>query len=170
MDCKAQERVAVARDALDQLARGRFKARTRHWLVVNGVDLKKPLLGDSIQKASCEVCAKGALFVAWLDRHAEDDVSTAEFVEHSSSNEHQVSMTDSGEKRFLLPMLEKVFDRSQLDMMEAVFEQRVQWTEYSMLEPRERLAAILQNVIDNGGRFVPPLLLVGPPITFTVRL
>lgn len=164
-----KKRVMLARDVLRSLDQERIKAQTGHY--VNGfesdsdssraefneklsstgeadeIPLTIPMYGED-----CTVCAKGALFVAKVDRL--NGVTVGDFV----------SYADLDPSRFLLDY----FSRRQLDLIEAAFERdRMSLDPYDSdakaaiafgsgyVSHAQRMRAIMENVIENNGEFRP---------------
>ena len=111
-------------------------------------DLKEKLLSAPAQK--CRVCAIGALFIA-----------------HVLREDRCRFNTDFGKSEIVL-QLANVFSASQLNLIEAAFEcwhspmranpELVVATNFGLrhgTDPKDRLRAIMQNIVDNRGTFRP---------------
>jgi hypothetical protein len=148
---RKERRTAIARDVVAQLDAGRYLAKARAYFKVrHGVAEKFD--GDvqrigAARDVSCSVCALGA-----------GAVSRARLGD-------QVAV-DEGESLDAYEALRCAFSDVELYRMECAFEL---WTMYDdagrndepssfgarFQSPRQRLRAIWQNVIDNGGKFCP---------------
>lgn len=143
----AARRVAIARDVIVQIERGEIKAKAGDYVSTYGYDDD----GEMVDLPACEACAIGSMFMCGLfDRGTED-------VDHTSS-------------RFMVEKLSQAagFSEEQLRMMEAAFEgdQITGLLDYEVVNKcavfgrgtrsdKERLIAIMQNVVDNEGTFIP---------------
>ena len=143
----AEMRVLIAQDVIDRVNAGRIRP-------VIGYYLRKHTTVDSLLEArTCQVCAMGAMFVAHIARFdAVDDL--------------QVAAVERGGGSTICDTLGGYFSVTQLRMIEAAFELRSYWLgnddtirccEFGrqFKNKRDRLVAILQNVIDHGGKFKP---------------
>lgn len=174
-----QKRVAIAEDVIAALQAKRYKATSGTYVESkttakgfiekscgsNDVELKDVLAKNM---KSCEVCAKGAMFVASVERF----------------NNLKVSVSDPTDNVFeklngdyeVCDHLSNYFDEEQLAMIEAAFEggefadevyiddeddksrNNKRWTiyGYSILYPNatDRMIAIMENIIRNKGKFV----------------
>lgn len=147
---KAQMRVAVAKDALKQLATERYIARNMIF-ASTGFETSGLQPNEQIQpllrthEEPCKVCARGAL---WL--------SSIRKFNHCTVNEFDNASEESSERLFGVVNLRR---------MEAAFEL---WENTAQLDTRkerafglkydnahDRLVAILKNVIKNKGQFKP---------------
>lgn len=158
----ASDRVTVAKDALSWLRVGALTARSGIYVmparddvsridILNGVADKKRTQIRDVVFGPCEVCVVGALLVASVVRF--DSCTVDDFIElHPKS------------------LLGRWFDDDQVNLMEYAFEwhspsgygqqasgygQQARAFGMRFHRAGERLEAILQNVIDHGGDFVP---------------
>jgi hypothetical protein len=156
MDKRAKERIAIAKDALLWIKAEALQPRCGvyvHPLDERVIDnlyedpsLEEKQLRD-VKLGKCEVCAKGALFLAKAVRY--NDVFAVEWHEVDTACEEGGVMLDH-------------FDQHQLELIEAVFEG---WEVSAAKEgfdfylkypnPKKRLIAILKNIIKNDGTFIP---------------
>ncbi len=95
----------------------------------------------------CPVCAKGALCLAYIEKYNNvilDDVQ---------------DIANYGLEEFL----QEFFGEDELDLIESAFEG---WAHYRTglrlgdfrdIEPKERLRLIMENIVENGGKFEPYL-------------
>lgn len=174
-----KKRVRVAKDVIDQLQAGTLLAGHHGYLNLGDVrnhwppadlphkfrDLAKGVLymyreradvnlTEVFDEVKCTVCGIGACFVAAVRRN--DQVTVGDLVHW-------------GNDGFMREYLSAWFSREQLAMIEAAFEKslnfnlsgnrqrREQAVKFGLRfdDPTERLIAIMQNIIDNGGTFVP---------------
>lgn len=174
---RAKARVTLAQDVLDQLAGGVIQATLGEYVgldqnvtmlwklstVNSSYDLRELVTVST----ECRVCAKGALFVAKVSRFNAISTSQVPGPTHWRSMAAYLSE----------------FPRDQLDLMEFAFEGRITGdpdVDGEMLHVAQKwrrdvlnrfdshadqldegvigpvlLRAIMQNVVDNGGEFVP---------------
>lgn len=149
---RAKERVLIAKDALKWIKAGALKP-ARGTYVIPGYDVKCKLEKDrykhkldnfqlrDIVLGPCAVCAKGALFLAKAVRY--DDVSAYNW----SDPDH--------EENFMA--MQKHFSISQWNLIEQCFEGWYPRHAYAekFKTAKDCLMAILQNIIDNNGTFIP---------------
>ena len=149
---KAEMRVEIARDVLKLLKAKKIQPAHTYFeaskidvycpdAVSPTADLKKllPKLG------TCDVCAIGGLLYAYIKRH---DRTKAK------------DLTCRGD---IVRVLGRVFPQKQLNEIEAAYEGGVRSASLAALEfrrgwywsDREAMAAIMQNIVDNGGTFRP---------------
>ncbi len=160
-DKKADARVAIAQDVLDTLEIGRMEASRNHgYMSVHGhvksvntfEDLSLALRRKG-GKTSCRVCAIGAAALCAIGLYDEapyDDIYWS-----------------GGTMR---DVLSRWFSRKQLDLIESAYEmdkeshdggssdgarERAVAFGVRYVDPRERLEAIMQNIIRNKGSFRP---------------
>ncbi len=159
---KAAERVAIAKDVIKQVHAGRMIV-THGWYLcatVEDADISGDMqLCDLLRGKKCFVCAKGALFLAKLDRHNHltvTDVNQSKgcgFVALSS-----YSLTD---------YVADLFGRATFDKIEAFFEGGFEVDANAFYQahpdPKARLLAIMRNIIANGGYFKPEKPKAGKP-------
>ncbi len=165
----AEKRVAIARDVIVRLEAGAILAGFVYFsadpldVFENCPALEKGDLRKSFRRRTqpCEVCAIGGLFYS--------QVMLGNGVQLSSSRD---GLSDDELRRKLL----QVFSSEQLQLIELAYEGRVTWTvEANLLSPsqqtrcgdfcyahrsedggrRMRMRAIAENIIANGGEFVP---------------
>jgi hypothetical protein len=156
---RPEQCVAVARDVLRQLETGVYKANSGNYVGFYGQDtILYAASASSLQETlltkqpNCSVCALGGAFLSLVRLGNQLDF------QHGKSSPYQEALAP-------------YFGKFQVDLMEAAFEG---WecdhnnTEEEDLSIRakdfyrdhkgnqtERLQAIFQNIIDNGGKFLP---------------
>ena len=153
MDKQAQERVAIAKDALAWVEAGVLLPAKM--VYVNTVLEDDQINWDpkaqlrDVVLGPCRVCAQGALFLAKAVRY--DNVSG---IRNSDDLHHRACKADE---------LEEHFTRDQLKLIEQYFEGWAAGSNYAPQffkedypDHRQRLIFILKNIIDNKGTFVPP--------------
>ncbi|MEE8607934.1 MAG: hypothetical protein V3S55_10025 [Nitrospiraceae bacterium] len=165
---KAEARVAIAQDVIKTLAFERMVAKSRHgYFLVN--ESAKGVREDSYEavalsmktrgKTTCTVCAIGAACLSAVSLY-----DKAEPVEREYDGWGTSSM-------YMRIVLARWFTRKQLDLIECAFEKSADFQEADPslesrnrakafgiqhpMDSRERLEAIMQNVIDNDGTFKP---------------
>ena len=179
-----EDRVAIAKDVIKALDTKRLVASSGAYLEFVGINAffeenMESDARDALKDRQCEVCAKGALLVAAIDRFDECKLSDIYSQEEHASAGVVIDGPSSSSKKFL----SRFFDEDQLALMEIAFEgscyvshdttalhkwycsgsgyegSPVQHAEdfYHGFDCIESLLrGIMQNVIDNGGEFVPP--------------
>lgn len=145
---KAEQRVIIAKDALKQLLSKRFIATEGVYVEGKADDKACEFADTDVQylfldkkMPPCVVCARGALLVSAIRKY--DDVTGDQYVWEP----------EIASKRY--------FSLPQLVLMEAAFEEWY-YTSYKAAsfggqfeESKDRLEAILKNVIKNKGTFKP---------------
>lgn len=152
MDKKAKERVAIAKDALAWIKAGALIPETGVYLqpeitpsredadTFYNKQLRDIVLGN------CKVCAKGAIFLAKAVRY--NNVLVCQWMKADECDDNA-------------PLREH-FSWEQLDDIEAAFEgwsdQKSNPKSYISKYPndKDRLIAILNNIIKNKGTFIDP--------------
>lgn len=138
-------RVEVARDVIALLRAKRIVATKMAYFIAwtkevhNGeVDVQKLMVNESV---TCEVCAKGALMVAFAMKHDKVKLPAS-----------RISSVHATNEQCTRPLLE-TFSIDQLEQIEAAFEG---WTgTWRDEQPNNdaRLRAIMRRIIANGGDF-----------------
>ncbi len=149
---KAQKRVAIAKDVIKQIAARSIKPRFQIYLespnqIAKKMDIGKQLCDVLPNRPACKVCAIGGMFVAAVGLFNDlpvDETFVNRFV-------------DAGP---LKNRLLNFFGREQLREIEWCFEDNETWiTNVNAPKHRrdaaKRMAAIMQNIIENKGTFVP---------------
>ena len=169
---KAQIRVAIARDVLKRLDTKKLKAANNGYLNLKVTPTEKNRDSDFksvlARQPVCTVCAIGGLFVSCCSKF--NELPTSTILDRPKQD------TDRpGYIHFepLVPYLENYFSAEQLALVETAFEGSVvgnldhQEVSADQEEnacaiyykhpnrPTARLRAIMQNIIDNDGTFVP---------------
>lgn len=169
---KAQKRVMIAQDVLAQLKTKRYVAESGCWVKPNIHSSCKVSHHDSVQELfieqkieSCNVCALGGLFMSCTNFNnntlIEDlDDATAQLGD----------LIDEEEK--LSNKLNSIFSVKQLKLIEVYFEGNDGYfyenREYDTVKAfytkypsdKKRLQLIMENIVENGGAFVPKKLKV----------
>lgn len=174
---KPEARVAIARDVLSQLRSQKLVAESGNYCymfpkgspnelgdipevisqqdVDNKIDLQD-IFKKKVQK--CEVCAKGALFVSMVRKY--DNVP----IPVNGVGDSYLDGT------YVTSKLRRYFSGSQLELIEYAFElgtagiptasETVKYNASSFCEQydsdKERMIAIMKNIIKNEGTFIPP--------------
>lgn len=168
---KAQKRVQLAEDVLDQLRIKRFKAKNGAFVYTKG-HLVKPLvkpdaeLQDITSKLKkCNVCALGGMFIAAIDRFDKLKIRDLENFSYASEQGDAFDIEASDITKYL----KKFFSFDQIRLIELAFEQGTGWfssdwtakdesavffNEY-VTNPTKRLTLIMENIIENKGTFKP---------------
>lgn len=174
---KAEKRVAIAKDAIDQLLSENYQCKKGVYLHIKLPDIKH---GESLQpyllneKQKCEVCAVGALLASTIrlsnGKYFNTDINR-------DSNIWQMNFTKNS--CYVSPVQEEsnplldYFTIYQLALMEVAFEGELEALSDEVDNPYEkefgkakefyfrytstkkRFIAIMQNIIDNKGTFLP---------------
>ena len=162
--------VLVAKDVLAAISAGRFKVDQGNYVYSNALRSDEPLREDMRRAAirseaydawrdDCHVCALGACLVTMIDRGTvvRDDLAI-------------------GDRDELFEELEGVFTQEAFDLIEEAFELGGVRTDMSdtlaarrarnfgrrRKDPVQRLEAIMQNIVDNRGEFIPPTKYTDP--------
>lgn len=180
----AEKRVLIAKDVIAQIKLGRYKAATQTWVspVVRGVGGGYPLrdtttdllmefgadasmrelfLNKQIQ--ACECCALGAMFMSCT---LYNNNQTVEDFEEETNWEFDERV--DGRHGGFSNGLHKFFSRAQLALIEAAYEGGIgafeaptskqatvyKWAD-NLPDDKKRLVAIMENIIENEGTFVP---------------
>ncbi len=150
-----QKRIAIAQDVIAQVRVKRFAATPGTYVRMGAKYEDRITHKDKVEElleiegVQCNVCAKGALFMAHVMKTGNCDMSDA-----NHTGTHSIAYRLKG-----------VFDKDQLDMMESAFE-RSPFGSTSNVHaavkfgkgynnPDDRLIAIMENVIANRGDFKP---------------
>lgn len=144
---RAAERVAIAKDVLQQLGSNQLIAGHGGYVVFwrnpqnwdfyenHEKDPAQPII-DEIKK-HCHVCARGALIISYVARH--NKLSVREL-------SRQACRPNS--------VLGEFFDNDQLGLIEAAYELDEDFYD-QYPNPQQRLIAIMENLVKNNGTFVP---------------
>lgn len=166
----AKKRVMIAKDVISQLKSGKIvpdhtyfswpdhkSEETAECLRRNRTPTNMALLTS---RTSCEVCGIGSLFVAALERDGRYKLGR-----------YKGRSSEPGRAEIVC-YLTPYFDRTQLQLIEAFFEQDLYFTSIDVqetLDPemvyknpifterddRKRLEMIMENIIENNGQFIP---------------
>lgn len=159
---KGEKRIVLVKDAINQILNKRVTiVKGEYCLIedenlIKGIQLNKVL--SLVKKENCKVCAKGALFLAHVDKFNR--------IKLSSNNIFMASNKEIKNR------LKNIFSSIQLSMIEAAFELQViddilSLENLSNLGNRcidfgnnyrnceSRILAIFDNIIKNKGEFIP---------------
>jgi hypothetical protein len=162
MDQKAQERIAICKDALAWVEAGALIPSTGQYVRpevwVSDEDFRSGKQLRDINLGKCSVCLRGALFLAKAVRF--DNVwATNRFY---AEPENRAALLEH-------------FDNKQIELVEVYYEGTIYTSWHREVEswhepvaekfhskylgrPSERMTIILQNIIDNEGTFCPEKL------------
>jgi hypothetical protein len=147
---KAAERVAIAKDALAWVEAGALiPVKSTYVRPSPGVVFSNPYKQQlrDVNLGKCEVCARGALFLAKAVRF----------------NNVLADWSYSTERVNRAALLEH-FDDNQINLIEEYYEgfirngEAFSWARNFWTDNSHRMTLILQNIIDNNGTFVPEQL------------
>jgi hypothetical protein len=169
-----QKRIAIAEDVIGALKAKRYKATCGTYVystaTAKGFTKKNESALDidlqEILKAnmkSCEVCAKGAMFVAAVERFDKLKIDVYD------SSDRVLADFDGDES--VCDHLSNYFDQDQLDLIECAFEGgefmeshgiyeegETDWAargyEHKYPNAHDRMIAIMENIIRNKGKFI----------------
>lgn len=169
---KLEKRVEIAKDVIAQVKANKYKGRCGEY--INAEDLDNYLNGEYVslqpilleKDYTCEVCAKGGLFLSTVRKRNKFEVSD---LYDLPNNSYQI-----------VSELEDIFTENQLDLIECAFEGRLVMGScndnitlsdisdeptklaekafefyHKYTNDNDRLIAIMQNIIDNKGVFKP---------------
>lgn len=169
----AKKRVAVAKDVIRQINNGFYNPKTGTYFrpddfkgdieAENAVKLDVALTEIGNRGGHCTVCGIGGCFVS-LARLGDKIKTEAAFGE-------LVEAGDEPSDYFMKRKLRKIFSSTQLSMIECAFEMydghgdahyqkrelAADWGNELNLDSRNRLIAIMKNIIKNKGEFIPVL-------------
>ena len=185
---KAEQRVFIARDVLNQLADNKLVAEAGVWmddddLITPELVKRDPELQDVFQQRErCNVCALGALFVSAVG--IADKLKLSELEDIKEYRKGKKDLSDVGLSfGDIKKYLKQFFSVQQLEWMETAFEQLdslqtyrkypyskeaenfARMTSDHYTESTDRMKMIMQNVIANDGTFNPK---VKPVPTWTI--
>lgn len=179
---KQQQRVAIAKDVLAALKAQQLYACTGTWAKIDDsspVVLEDLKLGTELQDifkqadVSCEACALGACFVSAV-KLGNNCKLTSEARENGQFNFYLPS-DQGGDRTGMSATLSRYFDEKQLSLIECAFEMgtgalgkpylrfpdnsdivdRAEDFGMNFDSDRERMEAIMTNIINNNGEFKP---------------
>lgn len=150
-----EKRIAIAKDVIAQVRSQKFVAEQGTYIRAKGYKYEDRVAHKDkvdellqIEGVTCNVCAKGAVFMSYVMKTGGCDVSDA-----NHSGTHTIAHK-----------LKDIFDSDQLDLMESAFER----SPFGRCDPgdavrfgrkygnsHDRLIAIMENVIENKGTFKP---------------
>ncbi len=165
---KAQRRVLLAQDVIDQIKAAKFVAETGRWVSLSG----SWTLGDdtSVQRAilqndipECQVCALGSLITSCV--LFKNKITIGDYVDEKMdwcNGQHEARVTEE-------VGLRTVFSVAQLRLIEQAFEQGGGFYSGRLTDQdevaikfgkryssdNERLTAIMQNIVAHKGWFIP---------------
>lgn len=160
------KRVSIAKDVIKQLVANKITAQTGSYFELRSDEnIVNEDLSFAISKAkSCNVCALGALFSACVLKSNHFKLNSADiFADNKMVDIWRTPVTE---------YLKPYFSKHQLAMIEIAFEKYAgginikivknvktikKCTDFGnqFLDDEDRMTAIMQNIIDNNGKFVP---------------
>lgn len=161
-----QKRVAIAKDTLKWLNKGKIRAKRGAVMSFDGIK-KGQNLKEVLCKLNtpCEVCQRGGLLYSYVRRV--NDFKTPAVSDHWSINKPYLSGV-ADQRSSINKKLQEVFPKRQLALIERAFEgtyneQYLSSDEIDLADifygiydsPTERFRAILNNIIKNKGEFKP---------------
>jgi len=161
MSINREMTVAIAQDVIKQVnalhpVKGYYLSGNARSDVKLEDDLQKH--ADSATQ-SCSVCALGALILSKARLYNDVQVARLCAQVYGSSR-----LRFGGASTYIQENLSPIFTKEQLDLIEHAFECWPSDTEeearagsFGLVydDPRDRLKAIMQNIVDNGGEFKP---------------
>jgi hypothetical protein len=163
---KADRVVAIAKDALRTVALVRVSPGTYFEVADVKVEPSKTHFNRAKNLKKCEVCAVGILFLGHLRVFDKINIADSWSAPIPGADPGGVSF----DRDFMADVMKKYITPQQLDLMEAAFERTVNlaYSDVSFDElfaasdfgkqyddPKDRLRAILRNVVKNRGVFNP---------------
>lgn len=170
-----QIRIMLAKDVIASLEAERLISRSGSWvrLETDRCDtdyFSSEIIADSdvelqelIKDKRCEVCALGALFIEGIrrfDNFTVEDLSDGYSIDNDDIGIYLEGIFDEDQ----LMLIEVAYERGhggynvRFDFHDDMLKQGERAVEFglSIKDDRERLIAIMQNIIDNDGTFIPP--------------
>lgn len=143
-----EQRVQIAKDVIARLQAGTIVTSTSWYLLPEGGNEISQISGtlDSGSLGACKVCARGAIFLSAIDRYNSVKVKRGENLDAVAAQRSREGL-----------------GTNQAEEIELAFQI---WE--SDRGPKDRLIAICQNMIDNGGLFIPPAMEEYEPEDFHV--
>lgn len=153
----SEKRVTLAKDVISQLKKNKLNACSGTYLMIinlDNVEDNEQLNKVLKKQGTCEVCAKGALFISHIMRN-----------NHFTVGDYYSCRKNDNEK--IKERLDSLFSLSQLELIEKAFEGESHDNElkdstlidlanefhYYYEDDEERLIAIMNNIIENKGTF-----------------
>lgn len=162
----AQQRVQIAKDVLKYLGKGVLDASEGDYFMIKGYEEGKDLrdlIEEAPESQKCTVCALGAAFYCAVLRVDNYKLSK---IDNSSYVPNEVLMFGSNVKNFL----RAYFEEDQLELIESAFEREKMGDEDAAKDEdmktaidfgkgyyyeNKRLVAIMNNIVENEGKFKP---------------
>ncbi|RJQ24579.1 hypothetical protein C4577_07355 [Candidatus Parcubacteria bacterium] len=149
---KKEKAVAVAKDVLKHLRSLKFTG-CASYCEGDGLNISKdenvqPHISKLVK--NCEVCALGGMFLSYIRLF--DNVKYEKIIEpkYYEENEYQIHV----DRDYIIDKFKGIFDRDVLDCIEDAYEGG--WDEFYP-DPRDRIKAIMKNIVKNNGRFIDDL-------------
>jgi hypothetical protein len=152
---RPERRVAIAKDVIKTVRAGGFGGVDDGLGYIEGKGARCGVNIDSDRAQeimpTCSVCARGAMMLCRIAKFNAIEVFVDEIVRRDHTTQ----------------ALEDAFGEKQMNIIEAAFECREGYAEYTSLarkavafgdqfeNPSKRLIAIMKNIVDNGGTFKP---------------
>lgn len=164
-ETKAQKCILVAKDILKQISTGKFKAKIGKWAEIKMPPKPEKFEGNFastqeilLEGAKCECCALGSLTLSCITFNNKHEIFNPAWKGYESIYwdwDYNLQVN-------------KIFSKKQLILMEMAFECgegsfKTFWYDddkqikaakmYKKLNPKQRLIAIMKNIIKNKGEF-----------------
>jgi hypothetical protein len=158
---KAQARVAIARDVIEQLRAGKLAACHLGFVHIEGNSLFHRLptnaptqLGDYATKATCQVCGIGGMLIGYARMF--DGVRTKDYFGSDNRREfiHQ-KLGKAGFSKKQMELVESAFETDVHHYKDIKAARRAQELGYQYADCDDRLTAIMKNIVKNKGTFKP---------------
>ena len=170
----AEKRVAIAEDTIKWLNSRAIKATTGTYFGAPAKGIKVKSYDDKLDlalektKGTCRVCALGGMFYSMVRRFDEVTVGIGN-IDSQPSSDYFLGVDGFS----VFDELEKYFSHQQLAAIESAFEQRdmFEYEDHAKMSdaemvwsqdftrgaktPADRLRAIMNNIIENKGKFRP---------------
>lgn len=153
----SEKRVTLAKDVISQLKKEKLNACSGTYLMIDNLDnveVNEQLNKVLKKQGTCEVCAKGALFISHIMRN--NHFTIADY--HSFSKTDNEKIKERLGSLFSLPQLElieKAFEGENVDndLKDGTLIDLADEFHDNYKDDTERLIAIMQNIIKNKGTF-----------------
>lgn len=156
----AAKRVEIAKDVIKHLDTQRLTAGHGGYASIphilgedwNNDDVEMRDILNRSKDAACKVCALGALFIA--DILKRDNFTMGDYKARSTFYNTRQKVGDYFELD-QLNLIESAYEVSHMHTTDVVQAVKAQEFKKEIWEPKDRLTAIMENIIENYGTFIP---------------
>ena len=150
---RAERRVAICKDVIQQLDAGRYIASSTYLELANAGDELVETKDNPISDKTCYLCGKGAMFVSKVSKFN----GVKPFVPDDTCESDMISGVSDAFSENQMDIIEELFEcyASFRDLVGNDKDDQLKWRQNSK---DERLRIICQNIIDNKGTLKPKQL------------